>query len=110
MSSQPVREGLLTALRQAAEGKPQTLPAELQRSPLEMQRLKQSRAIEAQAGMGLRRRYWLEDQQTPVGTFSRRSVVLTLTGAVLWIAVILFAIQWRINYAPAMAAVPQYDA
>ncbi|NJL95323.1 MAG: hypothetical protein HC915_17190, partial [Anaerolineae bacterium] len=65
---------------------------------------------EAQAGVALRPDYWLRPVRTPLGFLSRRSILLTVLGMILWAAVVLLAAGARLAEPPSAVTLPRADA
>ena len=69
-----------------------------------------SREIEARAGAGLKRDYWVEIVDSPFGKLSRRAVMATSFGTVLWCLVTSIAMLWRLSTPPGVQELPLNDA
>lgn len=72
--------------------------------------LERAREIEAQAGLALKREYWMQDVDTAFGTFSRRSLAYTGIGLVLSCIFLAGIIFWRISTIPSPTVFPNTDA
>lgn len=59
-----------------------------------------ARALEAQAGVGLRREYWLENVKTPFGEYSRRALAYSVSGVILTGLFLTGLFVWRISTIP----------
>jgi len=68
------------------------------------------RSLESLAGVGLRRPYWVDIIDTPLGKLSRRAISLTALGMLLVCLVLAFAAWWRITSIPAAVVLPFGDA
>lgn len=76
-------------------------------TPLSQER---ARDIEARAGVGLKRNYWVEIIDTPLGKLSRRAITLTIMGTLMFCLVFTIAAWWRIGTLPEPVVLPFGDA
>lgn len=69
-----------------------------------------AKAIESKAGMGLKRRYWQDLVQTPIGELSRRAVVFTMLGIFMIYGLFLVVADWQLREIPTPNDLPPADA
>ncbi len=76
----------------------------------ESPRAQRAAEIEARAGQGLRREYWLQNIPTPLGGISRRAVVYTLLGLVMTCGLLTLVIYSVLLSLPQPSPLPTGDA